>query len=81
MRRIKSGSSRVCAVVITGTSVLAASPHFITLHGAGRRRRVTHASGIRSIASERRSLFPRPRAGSAHLAALSAAAREKGVMR
>jgi hypothetical protein len=40
---------------------------------------VTHASGIRSIAGERRSPFPPgSRAVPAHLAALSAAAREKG---
>ncbi len=40
---------------------------------------VTHPSGIRSIASERKSLFPfSSRAMSAHLAALSAAGRERG---
>jgi hypothetical protein len=58
MRRIKIGSSRTGAVVMTGTSVRADSPHFITRAWRRAATPVTHASGIRSIASQRKSLFP-----------------------
>jgi hypothetical protein len=79
MRRIKIGSSRTGAVVMTGTSVRADSPHFITRAWRRAATPVTHASGIRSIASQRKSLFRLgSRAMSAHLAALSAAGRDRG---
>jgi hypothetical protein len=53
------------------------APHYLAWCQAA--MPVTHAGGVRSIASQRKSLFPLgSRAVSVHLAALSAAGRERG---